>query len=160
MTTATANPTERCVISAEQTLTRYATETVRWPTFTDPDTGQVRLSLGGSVDALSMSAELGHQVNHHLVQALQLGPIIEVLARSSASWIYLTQQRTPLRSSTVTELLTAGACWYDVGSTILLPPAMSRAEYPRWIQRPHTGKGLPRWEAVVGAVRRAIRSAW
>lgn len=150
-------PSDRAVPSV---LSRYYTELLSWPTTIDPDTGEVRLRLGETIDALVMRAGLGGEVNHQLVRAMMSAPIIVVPRKKAVDWVFLTQPRTPMRQSTIDDLMAAQVGWYKPGDTVALPPFGTTEDGLRWLQRPETDGELPGWGAVVGAVRRTFTRTW
>ncbi|WNV90231.1 hypothetical protein [Umezawaea sp. Da 62-37] len=163
MTTATAPQTRELDVVDTGVLSRYHAGLRSWPTTIEPDTGEVRLSVGHAVDALVMRAGFGGEVNHQLVQAMLRAPIIVVPGSPGTKpddWIFLTQPRTTMRQSTSADLVSAQVGWYEVGATIPLPAFGSTNGGLRWVQRPKSGVELPGWGAVVGAVRRTFGRTW
>ncbi len=160
MTTATATDTRQRDDSAPSVLRRYYTNLLSWPTTIDSGTGEVRLRLGETIDALVMRAGFGGEVNHELVRAMMRAPIIVVPGKKAVDWVFLTQPRTPIRQSTVENLMTAEVGWYKTGDTVALPPFGTTDGGLHWLQRPEAGKELPSWGAVVGAVRRTFTRTW
>jgi hypothetical protein len=160
MTTATATDTRQRDDLAPSVLRRYYTNLLSWPTTIDSETGEVRLRLGETVDALVMRAGFGGEVNHELVRAMMRAPIIVVPGKKAVDWVFLTQPRTPMRQLTVDDLMAAQVGWYKPGDTVALPAFGEIEEGLRWLQRPEAGEELPSWGAVVGAVRRTFTRAW
>lgn len=142
-------------------LRRFGTTPPDWPITVTPGTGEARLRLGDTVDALIMRAGLGAEVNHHLVQALFEVPIIATAADACPSrWIFLTQPRTEMRESTVVDLASQQVTWHRAGTTIPLPSLGHPGPGLRWAQPPKAGTELVSWGTVVGAVRRAAVGSW
>lgn len=138
----------------------YYAELLSWPTTIDPETGEVRLRLGETVDALVMQAGLGGEVNHELVRAMMRVPIIAARRDKATDWIFLTQPRTPMRQLTIADVIAAQVGWYKTGSTMVLPAFGTAESALRWLQQPETDVDLPSWGAVIGAIRRTATSAW
>ncbi|MEV6712679.1 hypothetical protein AB0M48_11620 [Lentzea sp. NPDC051208] len=161
MTTATATDTRQHDDDiAPSVLRRYYTNLLSWPTTIDSETGEVRLRLGETIDALVMRAGFGGEVNHELVRAMMRAPIIVVPGKKAVDWVFLTQPRTPMRQSTVDDLMAAQVGWYKPGDTVTLPAFGTTEGGLRWLQRPEAGEELPSWGAVVGAVRRTFTRTW
>ncbi|MFS8104091.1 hypothetical protein LFM09_43955 [Lentzea alba] len=160
MTTATATDTRQHDAIAPSVLRRYYTNLLSWPTTIDSETGEVRLRLGETVDALVMRAGFGGEVNHELVRAMMRAPIIVVPGKKAVDWVFLTQPRTPMRQLTVDDLIAAQVGWYRPGDTVALPAFGETEGGLRWLQRPEAGEELPSWGAVVGAVRRTFTRTW
>ncbi|MEV0675868.1 hypothetical protein AB0I60_05020 [Actinosynnema sp. NPDC050436] len=160
MTTATATDTRQPDVIAPSVLLRYYTNLLSWPTTIDSQTGEVQLRLGETVDALVMRAGFGSEVNHELVRAMMCAPIIVVPGKKAADWVFLTQPRTPMRQSTVDDLMAAQVGWYKPGDTVALPASGTTEGGMCWLQRPEPGEELPSWGAVVGAVRRTFTRTW
>lgn len=162
MTTATATDTETGQRDhpAPGMLWWYYAKLLSWPTAIDSSTGEVQLRLGETIDALVMRAGFGGEVNHALVQAMMSVPIIIVPGKRTVDWVFLTQPRTPMRRATVDDLMAANVGWYKRGGTITLPAFGTAEGGLRWLQRPEAGVELPRWGAVVGAVRRTFTRMW
>ncbi|SDJ02628.1 hypothetical protein SAMN05192558_10470 [Actinokineospora alba] len=146
--------------ASSNVLSRDYNQLLRWPTAIDPETSEVRLRLGTTIDALVMRAGFGGEVNHQLVQAMLRGPIIVVPGTKVVDWVFLTQPRTPMRQSTIADLVAARVGWYNVGSTIALPAFGATEGDLYWLQRPETDVELPAWGSVVGAIRRTFRLTW
>ncbi|WP_158851156.1 hypothetical protein [Saccharothrix deserti] len=160
MTTATATEIEQGAPVDASALSQYYTDLLSWPTTIDPSTGEVRLRLGDTVDALIMRAGFGGEVNHQLVRSMLSAPIIVVPGKPD-DWIFLTQPRTTMRESTIADLVSLQVGWKEVGSTIVLPAFGSAEDELRWLAQPKADLELPPWGAVVGAVRRTASSrAW
>ncbi|MFI7676412.1 hypothetical protein [Actinophytocola sp. NPDC049390] len=163
MITATATETRQHEVVGTSVLSQYYTQLLCWPTTIEPSTGEVRLRVGDTVDALIMRAGFGGEVNHQLIQAMQRAPIIVLPGKPDTTpddWIFLTQPRTKMRQSTIADLVSAEVGWYEVGATIPLPAFGSAEGELRWVQQPEAGLELPNWGAVVGAVRRTFSRAW
>ncbi|GAA1291557.1 hypothetical protein [Saccharothrix xinjiangensis] len=159
MTTATTTCTGQRD-ATPRVLSWHQAELLSWPTAINPDTGGVRLRLGESIDALVMRAGLGGEVNHELTWAMMRAPIIVVPRPKVVDWVFLTQPRTPMRQSTVNDLMTAQVGWYREGDTIELPVFGTAEGGLSWLQQPEPGVELPGWGAVVGAVRRTFTRTW
>jgi hypothetical protein len=142
---------------------QHYTEPLSWSTTIEPVTGEVRLRLGHTVDALVMRAGFAGEVNHQLVQVMLRVPIIAVPASLDTkpdNWIFLTQPRTTMRPSAIADLVSAQVGWYEVGATIPLPASGGTEDGLRWVQRPESDLDLPRWDLVIGAVRRTHTRTW
>ena len=140
---------------------RFGTAPRNWPITVTSSTGQARLRLGDTVDALVMRAGLGAEVNHHLIQAMFQVPIIALAADDKPTrWVFLTQPRTEMRESTVVDLMSQLVSWHQVGATIPLPSPGRPGPGLRWAQPPKVGAELVSWGTVVGAVRRAALGSW
>lgn len=160
MITETTTDVRRHDHEVSNTLSRYYTEVLGWPTVIDPATGVVHLRLGQILDALVMRAGFGSEVNHELVRAMIGVPIIAVTSTNVTDWIFLTQPRTPMRQSTLDHLITAQVGWHNAGDTIPLPASDTTDHGPRWVQQPEPSEDLPHWGAVVGAIRRTVTRTW
>ncbi|SES36030.1 hypothetical protein [Actinokineospora terrae] len=161
MTTATATDTrQRDDHIAPSVLRRYYTNLLSWPTTLDSESGEVRLCLGETVDALVMWAGFGGEVNHELIRAMMRAPIVVVSGEKTVDWVFLTRPRTPMRQSTVDDLVSAQVGWYRPGDTVALPAFGAAEGGLRWLQRPEAGGELPSWGAVVGAIRRTFTRTW
>lgn len=140
---------------------RLGTAHLDWPITVAPTTGEARLRLGDTVDALIMRAGLGAEVNHHLIRAMFRVPIIIASADANPDrWIFLTQPRTEMRESTIVDLVTQQVTWHKVGTTIPLPSLSCPGPELRWAQPPGADVELVSWGTVVGAVRRAAVGTW
>jgi hypothetical protein len=135
-------------------LLQYYSELFAWPITIDPKTGEIHLQLGETVDAVTMRAGFAAEVNNVLAKSFLTGPVI-VVPGNPADWVFITQGRTPLRRSTVDDLVRIQVGWNPVGATIPLPALVAGHEGPRWLERPKLGSALPPWTAVIGAARRA-----
>ncbi|WP_156757016.1 hypothetical protein [Actinokineospora pegani] len=113
-----------------------------------------RVPLGQRLDALSMPAGFGAEVNHRLGLVMLRPPILSTPA--AGTWTFLTGPRMRLRDSTVADLALFGVTWAPAGSTILVPGPGAAP----WVQAPAPGGELPGWGAVVGAARRACGGGW
>ncbi|WP_189214275.1 hypothetical protein [Actinokineospora fastidiosa] len=160
MTTATAAATRQRDDAKPILLSQYYTDLLSWPTTIAPDTGEVQLRLGETIDALVMRARFGGEVNHQLVQAMLHVPIIIVPGAKVVDWVFLTQPRTPMRRSTIDDLMAAEVGWYDADDTIALPAFGATEGDLRWLQCPEARAELPSWETIVGAVRRTFMRTW
>ena len=142
-------------------LVRYYNDVFAWPTTIDSTTGEVRLQLGNSVDALIMRAGFAGEVNNFLVRHMFRAPII-VVPSDPSDWIFLTQPRTTMRMSTWEDLMRIQVGWKRRGGTISLPALDNVDEGVRWLERPRQHTTLPPWTAVVGAARSAssLSGAW
>ncbi|OLT39772.1 hypothetical protein BJF85_25465 [Saccharomonospora sp. CUA-673] len=123
-----------------------------WPTTIDSVTGDVRLQLGTTVDALIMRAGFAGEVNNFLARHMLRAPII-VVPGDPNDWIFLTEPRTPLRQSSWDDLVRIQVGWKQRGDSILLPALDNVDEGVRWLEQPQPHMTLPPWTAVVGAVR-------
>lgn len=162
MTTATAADVQQREAAHEGSLSQY-TKLLSWPTTIEPSTGEVRLRLGDTVDALVMRSGLGGEVNHQLVQAILTAPIIVVPGTPNTKpddWIFLTQPRTRMRESTIADLVSMQVGWYEPGSMIPLPPFGCTEGGLRWLTWSGADLELPTWGVVVGAVRRTLSRGW
>ncbi|MGW5049745.1 hypothetical protein [Actinokineospora sp. NPDC004072] len=160
ITSTAANNQQHDAGTAPNALGQFYTDHPSWPTMIDSKSGEVRLRLGETVDALVMPAGFGGKVNHELVRALIRPPIIVVRGKRAADWVFLTQPRPPMRRSTIDDLMAAQVVWPEPGDTVLLPPLAATDGRPRWLQRPRPGEELPGWAAVIGAVRRVVTRTW
>lgn len=142
-------------------LSRFYNDAFAWPTTIDSTTGDVRLRLGTTIDALFMHAGFAGEVNNFLVRHMLCAPIV-VVPGAPGDWIFLTQPRTTLRLSVWQYLVHIGVSWKRRGETILLPPLDTVDNGVRWLQQPRQCTDLPPWTAVVAAARRAssLRGAW
>lgn len=162
MSTATAADVQQREAAHESSQSKY-TKVLSWPTTIEPSTGEVRLRLGDTVDALVMRAGLGGQVNHQLIQAILTAPVIVVPGIPGTKpddWIFLTQPRTRMRESTIADLMSIQVGWYESDTTIPLPAFGCTEGGLRWLAWPEAGLELPTWGVVVGAVRRTLSRAW
>lgn len=124
-----------------------------WPTTIDAKTGDVRLQVGGLVDAIVIRAGFAAEVNSFLVRHMLQGPIIAT-PNEPSDWIFLTQPRTAMRLSTCDDLIRLNVGWKRRGDTISLPaPDNNTTTGLRWVALPDSDAELPPWSAVVGAVR-------
>lgn len=140
---------------ATQQLDQHArdySEVFAWPNTIDSVTGDVRLQLGTTVDALIMRAGFAGEVNNFLARHMLRAPII-VVPGDPNDWIFLTQPRTPLRQSSWDDLVRIQVGWKQRGDSILLPALDNVDEGVRWLERPQPHMTLPPWTAVVGAAR-------
>lgn len=135
----------------DQRVRDYA-DVFAWPTTIDSTTGDVRLQLGTNVDALIMRAGLAEEVNNFLARHMLRAPII-VVPGDPGDWIFLTQPRTTMRTSTWDDLVRIQVGWKRRGDTIVLPALNNMDEGVRWLERPQPHMSLPPWTAVVGAAR-------
>ena len=133
---------------------RYYHDVFAWPTTIDNTTGEVRLQLGSTVDALFMRAGFAAEVNSFLVRHMFRAPIIVVPSEPN-DWIFLTQPRTTLRLKVWEDLVRIQVGWKRRGETILLPALDNTEEGVRWLERPQQHTDLPPWTAVVAAARTA-----
>ncbi|WP_086824944.1 hypothetical protein [Allokutzneria sp. NRRL B-24872] len=123
-----------------------------WPTTIDAATGEVRLRLGTTVDALVMRAGVAAEVNTFLARHLFRAPIILVPGAPS-DWIFLTGARTSMRLRSWEDLARMDIGWHRRGTMIPLPALDAVGDGPRWLVPPRPGALLPPWSAVVAAVR-------
>ncbi|RBM17616.1 hypothetical protein DI005_21240 [Prauserella sp. PE36] len=131
---------------------RDYTDVFAWPTTIDSVTGDVRLRLGTTVDALIMRAGFAGEVNNFLARHMLRAPII-VVPGDPDDWIFLTQPRTTMRMSSWDDLVRIQVGWKRRGDSVLLPALDNVDEGVRWLERPQPQMTLPPWTAVVGAAR-------
>jgi hypothetical protein len=130
-----------------------------WPTAVDDESGEVRLTVGVTVDTLIFPPGFAGEVNMMLKVRLQRVPII-VVPGHPAKWMFLTQPRSELRQSTYAELVRYRVEWLDKGSQITLPS--SGPGGVRWLEGgPTVGCDLPLWTTIASAARSAAAMvAW
>lgn len=135
-------------------LSQYYRATFAWVTTVDSATGDLRLQVGTLVDAVIIRAGFAAEVNSILTMSLLRAPIILAPGRPS-DWIFLTEGRTPLRRSTMDDLVRIQVGWKPQGAVISLPVLEGGRSDLRWLERPAPGTPLPPWTAVIGAARHA-----
>lgn len=130
-----------------------------WPTTVDSESGELRLTVGATVDTLIFPPGFAGEVNMMLKVRLQRVPII-VVPGHPAKWMFLTQPRCELRESTYAELVRYRVEWLDKGSQITLPNSVSGGV--RWLEGgPTVGCDLPPWTSIAYAARSAAAMvAW
>ena len=119
-----------------------------WPTTIDPDTGGELLEVGTTVDALSMRAGFGGEVNSYLKRHLQRASII-VVPGDPTRWVFLTGPRIELRLPVLYDLMRIEVGWYRRGHQVRLPTSDTAGA--RWLTPPQAE--LPPFAAVVAAAR-------
>lgn len=135
-------------------LLQYYNRIFEWSTTIDSATGELRLQLGETVDALLIRAGFAAEVNKFLVRHMFRVPII-VMPGSPEDWVFVTQQRTTMRMSVWEDLVRIQVGWKRRGDTIPLPPLDNIDDGLRWFQRPEQQAELPPWSAVICAARSA-----
>lgn len=136
----------------DRVLARFYRETFGWPVTADP--AGVWLQLGEAMDMLSVPARLAARVDNILAQSMLGAPLLEVPGKQPF-WAFITQARTPLRQSTLADLIRLEIGWQEPGSTLRLPSLCSPTAGFRWLKSPVRGMSPPPWTAVVGAARSA-----
>lgn len=130
-----------------------------WPTTVDSESGEVRLTVGVTIDTLIFPPGFAGEVNMMLKVRMQRAPIIVVPGRPPR-WMFLTQPRCELRQSTFAVLVRYRVEWPDKGSQITLPNLAPGGV--RWLEGgPTVGCELPLWTTIASAARSAAAmEAW
>jgi hypothetical protein len=127
---------------------------LHWPVTVATSSTGPRLLVGEGVDALSMPAWFGAQVNHYLALCLLSAPIFADLG-GLPRWIFLTRAREHTVRRPIDNLVGMGVTAVAPGA-LDLPSLTPPVGGNRWVTPPVPLATLPPWAAVVGAARRSF----
>ncbi|WP_152551907.1 hypothetical protein [Actinokineospora spheciospongiae] len=129
-------------------------EDLLWPVTFTSNSARPRLLVGDNVDALSMPAWFGAQVNHHLTLCLLTASILTI-PDAPTKWIFLTRRRETASPRTMNALTNMNITTLPPGP-LDLPEQISPVDGAHWVTPPLPLSSLPPWTAVVGAARRSF----
>jgi|tagenome__1003787_1003787.scaffolds.fasta_scaffold20972029_3 hypothetical protein len=120
-----------------------------WPVTVQIAEHRLAVGLGTALDAITMPAALGAQVQAQLGIAMLAGPVVG----HGAEWTFLTQPVAPMSPTFMVNLVTHGVRYAGAGAYTPLPSTPSDQDR-QWISEPRSNQMLPSPFAVAATVRR------
>ncbi len=129
-------------------------ELLGWPVSVQVGNRLLIVSIGQTVEAVTMPAGLGARVRAELGIAMLSGPV--VADPDGVRWTFITKPLDHLRPNITADLSHLRVVVAPHGSHVTIPtgPDVSAGKVWRWIERPAPGKPLPPAYAVIAVTRR------
>ncbi|HEV7648727.1 MAG TPA: hypothetical protein VGP26_11245 [Actinophytocola sp.] len=137
-------------------------ELLGWPVSVQVGNRVLIVSIGASIAALTMPADLGAAVRGELSVALQDGPVLT--DPDGLKWTFLTRPAECLRPGVATELAKVRVDLAPRGGHVVVPtaptmgPRQVRTAW-RWIEPPSPARPLPPAYPVIAVTRRLTERA-
>lgn len=122
-----------------------------WPVSLRIAERRLAVALGQVVDAITMPADLGAQVQAQLGIAMLAGPVMA--HPDGGDWTFLTQTASTMEGEFVGDLAEHHVRHASAGAYTVIPAAHAEGDW-RWITEPQPNQMLPSAYAVIATARR------
>ena len=126
-----------------------------WPVAVQIAEHRLAVGLGTMLDALTMPADLGTQVQAQLGIAMLAGPVVG--HAHGDEWTFLTQPLAPMSTTFMANLVVHGVRYAGAGAYTVIPATPADEDW-RWVDEPRPNQMLPSPFAVAATVRRVCEA--
>ena|ERR1700754_2406617 len=126
-----------------------------WPVAVQIAERRLAVGLGTLLDAITMPAALGTQVQAQLGIAMLAGPVVGLA--DGGEWTFLTQPVAPMSPTFLAHLAAHGVRYAGPGAYTVIPASPSDKDW-QWISEPRHNQVPPSPFAVAATVRRVCET--